>query len=122
MPLFDADAIVPALLRGVPYLVFEDETPGDNNASISVALAYRTGFAQNVTFEVIFPVGIPATVDFRLQEALVNEEDNFHDVGSPMTNINGGKITVPDMNARFVRVIPVDAGGGVDVTVRVSQA
>ena len=108
MPLYDQDAIVKGLMRMVPHQVL-NETMSDGEKSEAVAIAPRSGQAINITMDIRFTGGTPTSVEFQLQVAISNNDSRFRDLGPPMTDTDGGKITVTDVNAKFARILAVDA-------------
>ena len=109
MPLWTISDPIGALTRNVPVTVFDAESLSDGEESIALAVPPRTGRAVNITFTILFG-SAPSTVDYLLQDAINNVDAEFYDiVGSNMTATGGGKITVANVNGRFVRVKAVDA-------------
>ncbi len=109
MPLWVATGTIQALMRNVPVTVFDAEALSDGEESIALAIPRRTGKTSNITFTILFG-SAPSTVDYLLQDALNNVDAEFYDiVGSNITDTAGGKLTVANVNGRFVRVKAVDA-------------
>jgi len=108
MPLWTLSGTIGALMRGVPFEVF-NETLSDGNESIALAIPQRSGEGQDITYTIVF-ASTPTTVDYLLQVAVNNIDAEFYDVvGSNITDTAGGKVTVNGIIGRFVRVKAVDS-------------
>lgn len=108
MPLWTNVGAITALTRSVPFTLLDEEVVVDTNTSIAVAVPPRSGQFQSLTFTIAFG-GVVTSVDYQLQVALLNVDAEFYDVGPSMTDIDGGKITVNDLNVNFARIIANDA-------------
>lgn len=109
MPLWSASARITKLSSGRPVTVFDAEVLSDGNKSSAVALPPSpSGQGLDISYRISF-ASAPSTVDFNLQIAMNNVEAEFVDSGDAITSTSGGLVIVPNVVARFARLIAVDA-------------
>lgn len=109
MPVWTAALPIIALKQGIPTTVFDAETLSDNDESQAVAIPPDgNNRGADLTFTIIFGAA-PTTVSYQLQVALNNVDAEYFDLGTPITDVAGGKTTIIGVVARFARIKAVDA-------------
>ena len=113
MGLWVATGAIRALSRWrIPETLMDATVMTDGQETQAVALPPSPiKRALDLIFFAKFASNPPSTVDYQLQIALNNIDAEFFTIGSTMTNSEtvGGQVIVPDVVARFARVIANDA-------------